>query len=62
VWEDPEPDSFTAGIGRELGAFTLALQARDASGVPGAAASIRASELGRAAARSAASGKPERTT
>jgi predicted dehydrogenase len=62
VWEDPEPDSFTAGIGRELGAFTLALQARDASGVPGAAASIRASELGRAAARSAASGKPERTS
>ena len=61
VWEDPEPDSFTAGIARELGAFTLAIRAQDASAVPGAAASIRASELGRAAARSAVSGRAERT-
>ena len=58
VWADPEPDSFTAGIARELAAFTRAIRAKDASAVPGAAASIRASELGRAAARSADTGRP----
>jgi myo-inositol 2-dehydrogenase/D-chiro-inositol 1-dehydrogenase len=56
VWEDPEPDSFTAGIARELAAYTLAVATRDASAVPGPEASLRASELGRAAARSATEG------
>ena len=61
VWEDPEPDSFTAGIARELAAYTFAIVSRDASAVPGPEASIRASELGRAAARSAGEGRTVNT-
>jgi predicted dehydrogenase len=61
VWEDPEVDAFTAGIALELAAFTLAVDGRGQGLVPGAAESIRASELGRAAGRSAVAQRPEPT-
>jgi myo-inositol 2-dehydrogenase/D-chiro-inositol 1-dehydrogenase len=61
VWEDPEVDAFTAGIALELAAFTLAIGGRGDGPVPGADESIRASELGRAATRSAAAQRPEPT-
>jgi predicted dehydrogenase len=61
VWKDPEDDSFVAGIARELAAFTLAMHGQAGIAVPGVAASIRATELGRAAARSAEAGRAEMT-
>ncbi len=61
IWEQPGEDSFLAGIAQELAAFTLALDGSGDLGLPGAEASIRATELGGAARRSARTGRAEPT-
>jgi predicted dehydrogenase len=62
VWEDKDDDSFLSAVARELAAFTLAVGGGGGIKLPGAAASIRATELGMAARRSADTGRRERTT
>ena len=61
VWEDSGDDSFVAAVALELAAFTLAAARRGERVLPGAADSIRATELGRAARRSARHGRAEST-
>ena len=61
VWEDPYEDSFVAGIALELAAFTHAVAGATDADLPGPSASLRATELGRAAGRSACARHAEAT-
>jgi myo-inositol 2-dehydrogenase/D-chiro-inositol 1-dehydrogenase len=61
VWEDPAEDSFLGAVANELAAFTLAIAGSRELALPGPAASIRATELGQAARRSARTGRAEST-
>jgi predicted dehydrogenase len=60
VWERPDEDSFLSAVTEELAAFTRVVGGGEVA-LPGAAASIRATELGQAARRSVGAGRAEPT-